>query len=216
MALEGHAGGMNFYQKAIFNKNKPWGVIYYPAFAYTLWLAIRYRKKDAILLTCWTLVVYALYTAVKTKLHWYIVPIYPAIAISSAIFLERLLKPRALNFAFAVLLIALLVQVPVSWAFKLDFNPDVKNSALFAEKLMREGAVVYVYNIDDDKEVFYFRDFKPLITNKSNLFVEKRVTFDNAYCIIRARDVAGASSKYLCVFERIASFGPIIIAKLNI
>jgi 4-amino-4-deoxy-L-arabinose transferase-like glycosyltransferase len=145
-SLEGHTGGLNFYQKVIFNKNKPWGILYYPSLVYILWLAVKQKDKRAILLLVWAVSVFAICTTVRTKLHWYIIPVYPALAMASALFLERFLKDKLFYAAITVILLAMLVQVPVSWAFKLNLNPDVKKAAMEHKKL----------SYDDDGTIFYY------------------------------------------------------------
>lgn len=145
-SLEGHTGGLNFYQKAIFNKNKPWGVIFYASLAYMAWLIIKNRDNRAMLMVSWAAAVFTICTIVRTKLHWYIVPIYPALAISAAIFFEAFFKKKFFAPILALILIGMLIQVPVSWAFKLDMNAKVKDAALHSKKLSYE----------DDGTIFYF------------------------------------------------------------
>lgn len=149
-SLDGHTGGLNFYQKVIFNKNKPWGVIFYGSLAYMLWLIIKDKDRRAILLVLWAAVVFTIYTIVQTKLHWYIVPIYPALAIASAIALERFFRKRAFYLVLSIILLGMLIQVPVSWAFKLDFNAKAKAAAAHSKKLP------YV----DNGTIFYFETIK--------------------------------------------------------
>lgn len=144
--LEGHSGGLNFYQKVIFNKNKPWAVIFYGSLAYMLWLTIKDRDKRAILVLSWAAVVFIICSMVQTKLHWYIMPVYPALAIASAITLERFFKNRAFYVIISFILLAMLIQVPVSWAFKLDFNAKAKDAALNSKSLPYE----------DDGTIFYY------------------------------------------------------------
>lgn len=144
-SLEGHTGGMNFYQSAIFNKNRPWGVIYYPSFVYAAWISFKDKDKKAILFTAWAASVLVICTIVKTKLHWYIMPIYPALAIMSSLFMERLFRGKAFYVAVAVILAGMIIQVPVSYAFKLDFNQKAKNAAMNSIKLPYEdnGTIFY-------------------------------------------------------------------------
>ena len=144
--FDGHSGGMNFYQKVIFNKNKPWAVLLYASFAYMVWLALRKRDRRAMLLCAWMVVMYTLYTIVQSKLHWYIMPVYPALAVSSGIFLDRFLKNKAFKIFVAVILLGMLIQVPVSWAFKLDFNAKAKDAALHSIKLPYEDDGTIFYN----------------------------------------------------------------------
>src|SRR3989338_2053302 len=103
--LESHGGGINFYQKAIFNKNIPWSVMIYASLLYVVWRSFKYKDKNAILILSWVIAAYLLYTLVRTKLNWYIMPIYPAMALSSAFFLNRFLKNKVLYLCLAVILL---------------------------------------------------------------------------------------------------------------
>jgi 4-amino-4-deoxy-L-arabinose transferase-like glycosyltransferase len=176
-SLEGHTGGVNFYQKVIFNKNKPWGVLYYASLIYMLLLAFKYEASTriatcchceepkatkqsqglAILLISWIVVVFTICTVVRTKLHWYIMPVYPALAMASGIFLERIFKNRAFQAVLAVTLSGMLLQVPLSWAFKLDYNPKAKASALVMKKLPYEddGTTFYYETVNFRKQGAY-------------------------------------------------------------
>lgn len=213
--LEGHAGGANFYQKAIFNKNVPWSVIVYISLAYIFWLLLRYRDKRVILLACWISAAYILYTLVKTKLHWYIMPIYPALAASSAILLERFFKGRIFKFCLAVILMGLVVQVPLSWAFNLDLNPDIKYIAERARMLHDKGAMIYFYEGYDDKEVFYLGPFSAFLSEK-NLPSGATLSAKNIYCVINSAHLDDARRKYsTMVFEPIEQKGDIIITRMK-
>lgn len=149
-SLEGHTGGINFYQKVVFNKNRPWGIIYYPSLVYILWLAAKNKDKMAILFSIWAMAVFIICTIVKTKLHWYIMPVYPALAAASAVFVERFLKNKLFYTGIAVILFAMILQVPISWAFKLDLNPSAKDAALHLKKLPYE----------DNGSIFYYETIK--------------------------------------------------------
>lgn len=179
--LENHGGGINFYQKAIFNKNIPWSVMIYASFFYLAWSSFKYKNKDTIFLSSWIIVTYLLYTLVRTKLHWYIMPIYPALALSSAIFVRRFLKGKALYFSLAVILLCMLIQVPLSRSFNLDFTPDVKKVSVLSKKLHEEGNDIYFIG-GNDSEIFYCSFAKTLdkIAYQSLIAQGKK----EIYCII--------------------------------
>lgn len=208
--LEGHSGGINFYQKVIFNKNKPWSVLIYAAFGYMIWLMVKYRDKRAILTSCWIVLTYALYTAVRTKLHWYIIPIYPALAISSAVFLERFLKNKVFNISLAVILLIALIQAPVSYAFKLDLNPDIKRISRSAKSLHDKGAIIYLCEGYDDKELFYMGSF-----SKREMPYPEELSSKDAYCVVNSGHIEKASRKYPFIIEPIERSGSIILARIR-
>ncbi|MFH0732492.1 MAG: glycosyltransferase family 39 protein [Candidatus Omnitrophota bacterium] len=207
--IQEHTGGLNFYQKAIFNKNKPWSILMYLSVFYVLWQAIRHKDKKALLLCCWITATYVLYTAVKTKLHWYIMPIYPALALSSALFVERFFKGMAFRILLAVILIGMVIQVPISWAFKLDFNPEVKEVSGYARKLHLKGEKVYLYGISYC-ETFYC-DFAEILSRQSYDRIVNEGIHD-AYCVMQPRFLEETSLTYnfdyapISVSDRIALY----------
>ena len=207
-ALEGHTGGFNFYQKVVFNKNIPWSIIFYPSLLYIVWIAIKDKDKNAALLIAWALAIFTIYTIVKTKLHWYIIPIYPALAISSAVFLERFFKNKALRLILLVILATMLIQIPISRAFKLDFNHDTKAAGQYANMLQNKGAKVYLYKMDDNKEIFYFRDI-PLLTGQNT-------GPGKFYCLMKDNELDKSGlTRYPYTFERIKPIGQYIIGEVN-
>ena len=212
--VEYHKGGINFYQKAIFNKNKPWSILAYISIFYILWQAVRYKDKRAILICCWIVTAYILYTAVKTKLHWYIMPVYPAVALSSAIFLERFFKYRAFKLSLAIILITMLIQVPISWAFKIDFCPDVKEAANYTKELYNDGSTIYFYGGHDNKEIFYFSDFSMFMSDE-NAPSKDAIFSKKVYCVIRLDDIEQAEKEYNYIFEPVKHFDDIAIARVR-
>lgn len=212
--LQGHTGGINFYQKAIFNKNKPWSILAYMSFFYILWQALRYKDKRAILLCCWAVTVFVFYTAIRTKIHWYIMPIYPALAISSAVFLDRFLKNKAFNFALASILIIMLIQVPVSWAFKVDFCPNYKKAAGTVKQMYNAGAILYFYGAHDNKEVFYLGDFLQFLSYK-NRPTEDIISSKAVYCVLRLNNLKQAEKEYGYNLQPIEYIGDIVIAGIK-
>lgn len=220
-SVEFHRGGINFYQKAIFNKNKPWSILAYISIFYILWQAVRYKDKRAILICCWIVTAYILYTAVKTKLHWYIMPVYPAVALSSAIFLENSCQARVFKkirarheFSLAVILIIMLIQVPISWAFKIDFCPDVKEAANYAKELYNDGSTIYFYGGHDNKEIFYFSDFSMFMSDE-NAPSANTISSKKVYCVIRLDDIKHAEGKYSYIFQPVKHFDDIAIARVR-
>jgi 4-amino-4-deoxy-L-arabinose transferase-like glycosyltransferase len=88
--LEGHSGGPLFYARVIFHGAFPWSVV--AVFAALRWVAHREWGKSLP----WALlgVTLIMYSLVPTKLNWYIVPVYPAMAIGIGGFLAEESKNR--------------------------------------------------------------------------------------------------------------------------
>lgn len=204
-AKDSHTGGLNFYQKAIFNKNMPWSIFTFASFLYVVIRAIKKPDKFSLLIICWVAATYCIFSAIQTKLHWYIIPIYPALAISFGLFAEKFLKGSRSRIAIIVILIGLALQVPYSWAFRLSFSREVKDTASFAHVLQKQGSKVYVYKCNDEKEYFYFGDFPSLsaINKPSN---------GSIYCIVDKKELS--EFKGLYNFEVTSTFDNYLVVKL--
>jgi 4-amino-4-deoxy-L-arabinose transferase-like glycosyltransferase len=211
-AIEGHVGGINFYQKALFNKNKPWSVLLFISALYIVWQAIRYRGKSALLLSCWIITSYLLFTLVKTKLHWYIIPIYPALALSSGITVSKFLKGKLFYLTVVVFFIIMILQVPISWAFKLDFSPNVKAASIRVKELHDNGYNVYFYGGYDNKDLFYFNDITVFLPRKDKPLT-KQEKDKIAYFITRLNSIQDIKKKYGYHFEVVEKFGDLILLK---
>lgn len=209
--VDGHTGGPNFYQKAIFNKNKPWSVLIYVSLAYLIWLVFTKKDKKAVLLSCWIAGTYIIYALIKTKLHWYIMPIYPALAVASALLIERFFKNKAFALFVALLIAGMIIQVPVSWAFKMDMNADLKKAAQYSRILRANGALIY-YRIYDDSEQFYLGPVAESLPDNDIHKLKTDFSVDT-YCILKAEDAGKASGGNNFKLEPVEQYGKVVIAK---
>jgi 4-amino-4-deoxy-L-arabinose transferase-like glycosyltransferase len=103
--LENSGGGPNFYIGAFFDLALPWSLLAIVAAA--RW--IQRREYDFSLF--WTLagVTLAVYTLIPTKHEWYILPIYPAMAIEVGRFLhESGQRRRLIQYCIAAVLVVML------------------------------------------------------------------------------------------------------------
>lgn len=112
--VQGHPGNALTYIAYLRNQFFPWA--YGIPFALILFARDRFRARDG----SWTIVVFpaivfALYTLVQTKLVWYILPAYPALAILVAALLVSAAKgDRAALLSVGLALIAAVLSVPSS------------------------------------------------------------------------------------------------------
>jgi 4-amino-4-deoxy-L-arabinose transferase-like glycosyltransferase len=84
-----------------------WFVALIPAFPIAVYKALK-KSPAHVLLVIWTVIVFILFSVAKSKLKWYIIPIYPPTAIITAYFIER-----TFNFV--------LKKVKVSWLLTCRF-----------------------------------------------------------------------------------------------
>lgn len=78
--IEGHKQPYLFYVSQIMEKFYPWWVFMPFAFFFSVRQAVRGRAPSWILIML-IAVVFAFYTAAQTKLFWYILPLYPSMAV---------------------------------------------------------------------------------------------------------------------------------------
>jgi len=138
---QGHTRDWLFYFRSI-QRGFP---ILYPllglAVAYAVYRALRHRDRAATLLVCWTLVPMVLYNVSRSRIGWYMIPAYPALALLTASLLVRVLRSR---LALIVILAATLAFNP--WLPRVgNFNPAVKAVASYSGYVLGEGAVVVNY-----------------------------------------------------------------------
>jgi 4-amino-4-deoxy-L-arabinose transferase-like glycosyltransferase len=138
---QGHTRDALFYLRSI-QRGFP---ILYPlvaaAVVYGIYRLVRHRDRAALLLLCWTAVPFALYNVGRSKIGWYMIPIYPAMALLAMRLLVRVLLDR----------LALIVVVAAVLAFNpwlpsaRDFNPGVKSAAMYSRYVLGSEDILINY-----------------------------------------------------------------------
>jgi 4-amino-4-deoxy-L-arabinose transferase-like glycosyltransferase len=138
---QGHTRDWLFYFRSI-QRGFP---VLYPVVAlavvYGLYQALRHRDKAAILLLCWTAVPMLLYNVSRSRIGWYMIPIYPALALLTSRLLVKVLRSKP-----AILVIFLATFALGPWLPRVgDFNPDVKKVASYSQYVLNEDAILVNY-----------------------------------------------------------------------
>jgi len=104
--IEYHFGGRLYYLKFLWGEFG-WKLIF-PIFGgiYLVWDLFKKKKIDKSLsfLLVWGLLVFSLFTFSKTKLFWYILPLYPVLAAFWGVFLGKIISKKFL-FPFVFLIV---------------------------------------------------------------------------------------------------------------
>jgi hypothetical protein len=119
-SVDGNAASRRFYFVMLWRGFLGWSVLFIPALGLVAWRAIRQRDRRAVMLTAWIVVPFALFAAARTTLAWYLLPIYPALAIATAWLLVGIVPRRLQAAAVATALVATLVWnarslEPLTW-----------------------------------------------------------------------------------------------------
>jgi 4-amino-4-deoxy-L-arabinose transferase-like glycosyltransferase len=87
--LENHGGPVFYYLLVLLVGFAPWSVFLGPALR-DAWTQLRPKPRSALrFLACWAFVYLGVFTVAGTKLPNYVLPIYPALALLTARFLDR-------------------------------------------------------------------------------------------------------------------------------
>jgi len=111
-AIEGATGGHTYYLEVLQQQFFPWSYLAPFALAFSLIDSIKGQSRSRILLLV-AVVVFSLYTLIATKLPWYIIPLYPALAVLTAALLARAFK-HSEPIAFSGLLVAVFALAVVA------------------------------------------------------------------------------------------------------
>jgi 4-amino-4-deoxy-L-arabinose transferase-like glycosyltransferase len=182
--LEGHEGDF-FYYFDLYLHNAGWLALVHAA-GIALACAIALRRPNARLAALVTLPLgaFLIVSLQRTKIGWYLTPVYPGAALAAAVALAHLLRnagARIIAILFATLL-AVPGIVDGRGAFIetyniLDFSPEVRslrNTPLFVNRV----PLLYVFDVADPAPRFYLADRVEIIDEQGlERLVANRQTF---------------------------------------
>jgi len=168
-AMDGHTGTWLSYINAVLYKGKPWGMAAFVALPFFLYDALRHRKEKMLLPVIWVFTVLVVFTAVKTKLHWYIMPVYPALSVIAGWGAEKFLKKYAFPAVVLVSCVSVLYFGVKKDLWALDFNPSVKSFYSKVAGTLEEGKELYLCDISDPGMRFYFGGRARFVNDKKGL-----------------------------------------------
>ncbi|MBC7232624.1 MAG: glycosyltransferase family 39 protein [Chloroflexi bacterium] len=138
---QGHMRDALFYFRIIQRGFPVLYLLIVPAILYGVYRALRYKDRATALLLCWTIVPLLLYNISRSKIGWYIIPIYPALAL---LLMNLLVAALRKELALLLILIVLVAFHPILPPAK-DFNPDVKAVASYSRYVVSKDATLINY-----------------------------------------------------------------------
>ncbi|MBP1744591.1 MAG: glycosyl transferase family protein [Firmicutes bacterium] len=116
--LEGHTGNAWYYFESVLNYYHYWFIILFGVFIGCLILTSgkidKERRNYILAVFLWIAVPFISFSVAKTKLPWYIIPVYPALAVCIGAFTQKILRSCKRNFALQSVLIISLIMCFVS------------------------------------------------------------------------------------------------------
>lgn len=159
-AIEGHSGGSVYYLKKFMQKFKPWSIVAVPSFAFFIYEAVK-RKKEYLFFIVWILTVFLFYTLVKTKLQWYVIPMYPAVAIVAGVSIVKVLKGRYTSLVALFGIVVLIGHIFISNIFSMDHSEGIKDLLLKVDAKNKVDYVIYSYQNSEWPAIYYYSDRMP-------------------------------------------------------
>jgi hypothetical protein len=121
------------------------GYLWPAAYLWAAWTARTSEYRQKVLLLTWVTIPLLLFSLAQTKLPWYVILIYPGIALLISEALSELLgAPRALA-ACALALALFYFRLPAI----VDGSPDVKQFAKGVSQMVSSQEAIYVYREDE-------------------------------------------------------------------
>lgn len=154
-AMDGHSGTWLTYINVVLYKGKVWGTVGAAIFPFFILWIVKRRFMPGALLVLWILTVLLAFSAAKTKLHWYIMPVYPALIIVAAWGVDKLLRRYSLLLTVLLSAGALFYFGMGKDIFGLDNNPKTKQFSLELLGKLGDNQELYLYNIQDPGARFY-------------------------------------------------------------
>ena len=143
---QGHTRDLFFYFRTM-QRGFP---VLYPlvalAVAYGLYRVVRHRDRAAIVLLCWTAVPMVVYNVSRSRIGWYMIPIYPSLALLTMNLLVTVLRSKPALLLILVATVGSNLVLAHSWLPRVgDFNPDVKVVASYSKYVLDEDSVLVNY-----------------------------------------------------------------------
>ncbi len=204
-ALEGHAGNAYFYIRTLINKYHPWILVGVASGPWFLWKAAKNRDPENVFLASWMFVILAIVTLVRTKLPWYLMPVYPALSLTVGYVLAQIFKDRyrvAVSLAFVAVMG---LHVHFSNIFNADYSRDIKGLSAAVRSQVPADKPVYLYLYHESPAaIFYLNRRVGYIDTPEELReLSKKGPFYLLIHDAKAPDMSAASrpSKELAHFE---------------
>lgn len=169
--LDGHTGDFFTYLGVIPNKGRPWAGVGLALTLFLIWRIFKCKEKEHILPVVWAGSVLILFSMVKTKLHWYVMPVYPALSIMTGWAAGKLFKKYTVPIISVLSILSLVYLTVDKGIFDLDYTPRAKQLAIDVKRTVPQGQELFLYGVNDPGMQFYLGSIGKNIREEEELRV---------------------------------------------
>lgn len=145
VVLEGHTSNWYYYFEALrYNLGLLFSILALIGFIYSIYLIFK-KDKFALLLVLWISFFLIALTIAKTRIFWYIIPIYPAFALLIGYFLTKLQVKFRINKILFLIIFCIIILFPFFDTFKMANNLEINPTHKLVETL--KGDLINVDNL---------------------------------------------------------------------
>jgi hypothetical protein len=196
VAIEEHNYGNLFYFRVIGYGLSLWVYPLAASIIYVISFGIK-KHKQTILFIPWIVITFGIFLIAKTKLPWYLIPLYPIFAITTAYFLDNInLGKIPIGFVIFILIFIFSFRLPEP----IYGNNTLSNINLIAAPKLRvhdsipdyPGELFYLgtkrYSDDEllQEEAFYVADYN---TYQAKFNTYKKIYGDSYYILFAKKDI---------------------------
>ena len=188
--LDGHSGNYYFYIRILVNKYHPWVLIGIFSAPFFLFKAIKDRLNEIVFLSAWMFSLFLIITLMKTKLPWYILPLYPPLSISVGWVLARIFEERYKTFMKFLFLAIMALHVPYSHLFNHDYSRPIKGIAVEVSSAVPKDGTLYLYGYHEAPAAAFYLDRRTSYLDDERTFLEAvEKEKKGFYCLIFQKDL---------------------------
>lgn len=196
-ALDGHDGNWYFYIRTFINKYHPWVLVAIFSAPYFLYRALRKREKPFVWIATWLFVLLAIVTIIRTKLQWYILPLYPPLSITAGYLLARWLPEKRKQTVRVITVVLMTVHFPLSHLTEPDpGSAAVRVIAPSVRSQVPAGSTVFLYNYHGQPEAVFYFERKIRYVDHPDAFAEAARESGPFYCLIFEKDLPSVQNQF--------------------
>ncbi len=165
--IEGHDHPFFWYHNVVKHLARHWYVVLIPGLALQTYLAIfkKQLRKRAVFLLLWFSLTFLIFSYSTSKIQWYIIPIYPAIALICGYLGAYIFSffPKILQVvgfagltASVPIFLFLIPSYRKLWLLP-DYNRDLANAAFAMPAVSQPDDELLIYGISPGPPIFYSR-----------------------------------------------------------